>query len=141
MPINVNDVMQLLCRISEVRGMKAAIKHSGRGALLAGLGAFTGGLMGGPVGLALGGALGGLIAASMASGQFKPVPQIILELPPREQQQLYEDVRAIVRNLDWMDVAQLTALVMGNSSVQEKLLMVVTNYITKELGATIKYGK
>lgn len=34
--------------------MKAAVKHSGRGALLAGATAFLGGLVGGPPGIAVG---------------------------------------------------------------------------------------
>lgn len=54
MPIRVDDVMQLLCRVSQEKGMKAAVKHSGRGALVAGATAFLGGLMGGPPGIAVG---------------------------------------------------------------------------------------
>ncbi|XP_008939264.1 PREDICTED: protein C19orf12 homolog, partial [Merops nubicus] len=53
MPINVDDVMQLLCHLSQEKGMKAAVRHSGRGALLAGATAFIGGLMGGPPGIAV----------------------------------------------------------------------------------------
>ncbi|XP_070809045.1 protein C19orf12 homolog isoform X1 [Pituophis catenifer annectens] len=76
----------------------------------------------------------------MTSGQFKPIPQIILELPPVEQQRLYENVCAIIQNLDWTDVAQLTALVMANGALQEKLLGVLTSYITNELRGEIQYG-
>ncbi|ETE69413.1 hypothetical protein L345_04776, partial [Ophiophagus hannah] len=129
MPINIRDVMQLLCHVSEERKMKAAFKHSGRGALVVGTTAFFGG-----------GAIGGLLGAWMTSGQFKPIPQIILELPPVEQQRLYENVCAIIQNLDWTDVAQLTALVMANGALQEKLLGVLTNYITTELRGEIQYG-
>ncbi|XP_061450130.1 protein C19orf12 homolog [Rhineura floridana] len=139
MPISVHDLMQLLCRVSEERKMKAAFKHSGRGALVAGTTAFIGGLVGGPPGIAVGGAVGGLVGAWMTSGQFKPIPQIILELPPVEQQRLYDNAYAIIRNLDWTDTAQLIALVMGNTGIQEQLLGVLTNYITSELRAEIKY--
>ncbi|XP_061449938.1 protein C19orf12 homolog [Rhineura floridana] len=141
MPIDVNDVMRLLCRVSKVQGMTAALKHSGQGALMAGCGAFLGGLVGGPFGIAVGGAVGGLVAAKMTAGQFKPVPQIILELTPVEQQRLYEDAHAIIRNLDWTDAAQLTALVMGNAGIQEQLLTVVTNYLTTQFRAEIQYEK
>ncbi|XP_070809046.1 protein C19orf12 homolog isoform X2 [Pituophis catenifer annectens] len=140
MPVNIRDVMQLLCHVSEERKMKAAFKHSGRGALVVGTTAFFGGLMAGPPGLAVGGAIGGLLGAWMTSGQFKPIPQIILELPPVEQQRLYENVCAIIQNLDWTDVAQLTALVMANGALQEKLLGVLTSYITNELRGEIQYG-
>ncbi|XP_058010776.1 uncharacterized protein LOC131183976 isoform X1 [Ahaetulla prasina] len=87
-----------------------------------------------------GGAVGGLLGAWMASGQFKPIPQIILELPPAEQQRLYKDVCAIIQNLDWTDIAQLTAFVMASGSLQEKLLGVLTSYIINELRGEIQYG-
>ncbi|XP_039183422.1 protein C19orf12 homolog [Crotalus tigris] len=140
MPVNVREVMQLLCHVSEERQMKAAFKHSGRGALVVGATAFFGGLVAGPPGIAVGGAVGGLLGAWMTSGQFKPIPQIILELPPVEQQRLYTNVCAIIQNLDWTDLAQLTALVMSNGALQEKLLGVLTNYITTELKGEIQYG-
>ncbi|NWV07303.1 CS012 protein, partial [Ptilonorhynchus violaceus] len=141
MPIPVDDVMQLLCHVSEAKGMKAAVKHSGRGALLAGATAFLGGLMGGPPGIAVGGAFGGLLGAWMTSGQFKPVPQILLELPPTEQQKLYDEAMDIIRHIDWTDVAQLTALVMGNAGLQQKLAGVLVNYLSRELRAQIEYGE
>ncbi|NXO54436.1 CS012 protein, partial [Aramus guarauna] len=141
MPINVDDVMQLFCHLSQEKGMKAAVKHSGRGALLAGATAFIGGLVGGPPGIAVGGAFGGLLGAWLTSGRFKPVPQILLELPPAEQQKLYDEAIVILRGLDWTDVAQLTALVMGNASLQQKLTSVLINYFAKELSAEIQYGE
>ncbi|XP_035399178.1 protein C19orf12 homolog [Cygnus atratus] len=141
MPIRVDDVMQLLCRVSQEKGMKAAVKHSGRGALVAGATAFLGGLMGGPPGIAVGGALGGLLGAWMNSGQFRPVPQILLELPPAEQQKLYDEAMAILKRLDWTDVVQLTALIMGNAGLQQKLAGVVMNYLSRELRAEIQYGE
>ncbi|NXK47444.1 CS012 protein, partial [Chauna torquata] len=141
MPISVDEVMQLLCHVSQEKGMKAAVKHSGRGALLAGATAFIGGLVGGPPGIAVGGALGGLFGAWMTSGQFRPVPQILLELPPAEQQKLYDEAVVILRRLDWTDIAQLTALVMGSTSLQQKLAAVVVNYLSRELRAEIQYGE
>ncbi|MEE6500575.1 hypothetical protein FKM82_003833 [Ascaphus truei] len=53
MPVQVNDIMSLLCHISDHQKMKAAVKHSGKGALVAGAVAFLGGLMGGPPGIAV----------------------------------------------------------------------------------------
>ncbi|NXE86674.1 CS012 protein, partial [Menura novaehollandiae] len=141
MPIRVEDVMQVLSHLSEVKGMKAAVKHSGRGALLAGATAFLGGLVGGPPGIAVGGAVGGVLGAWMTSGQFKPVPQILLELPPTEQKKLYDEAVAVIRHLDWTDVAQLTALVMGNAGLQQKLTAVLVNYLSKELRAQVQYGE
>ncbi|XP_040109682.1 protein C19orf12 homolog isoform X3 [Oryx dammah] len=61
MPVAVEDIMRLLCSISEERKMKAAVKHSGRGALVTGAVAFVGGLVGGPPGLAVVGFLSGVV--------------------------------------------------------------------------------
>ncbi|XP_040832617.1 protein C19orf12 homolog isoform X1 [Ochotona curzoniae] len=97
MPIRVEDIIKLLCTLSENKKMKAAVKHSGKGALVTGAAAFMGGLMGGPAGLAVGGAIGGLLGAWMTSGQFQPVPQILMELPPAEKRKLYNEVLAIIR--------------------------------------------
>ncbi|XP_045387733.1 protein C19orf12 homolog isoform X1 [Lemur catta] len=140
MPVMVDDIMKLLCSVSEQRKMKAAVKHSGKGALVTGAVAFVGGLVGGPPGLAVGGAVGGLLGAWMASGEFKSVPQIIMELPPAEQQRLFNEATAIVRHLDWTDAVQLTALVMGSEALQQQLLAMLVTYVTKELRAEVQYG-
>ncbi|XP_009433471.2 protein C19orf12 homolog isoform X1 [Pan troglodytes] len=139
MTIMVEDIMKLLCSLSGERKMKAAVKHSGKGALVTGAVAFVGGLVGGPPGLAVGGAVGGLLGAWMTSGQFKPVPQILMELPPAEQQRLFNEAAAIIRHLEWTDAVQLTALVMGSEALQQQLLAMLVNYVTKELRAEIQY--
>lgn len=77
----------------------------------------------------------------MTAGQFRPVPQILLELPPAEQQKLYDKAIVILKCLDWTDIVQLTALVMGNASLQQKLVDVLINYLSKELRADIQYGE
>ncbi|NWH97583.1 CS012 protein, partial [Tichodroma muraria] len=140
MPICVDDVMQLLSHVAKVKGMKAAVAHSGRGALLTGASAFVGGMLGGPPGIALGGAVGGLVGW-MTSGQFKSVPQILVELPAAEKQKLCAEAMAVVKNLHWTDAAQLIALVMTNSSLTDKMLGVLTTYLTNELKAQIKYAE
>ncbi|XP_066510347.1 protein C19orf12 homolog [Hoplias malabaricus] len=140
MECRVNDVMRLCCEVSTNQQMKAAVKNSGKGAAVAGGGAFVGGLLGGPPGIAIGGALGGLLGCWMTSGQFKPVAQIIMELPPQQQQKLYQDVMAVLGTLDWVDVVQLIALVSGNASMQQQVVAAILSYVTKELRAEVCYG-
>ncbi|NXB03013.1 CS012 protein, partial [Cnemophilus loriae] len=140
MPIHVDDVMKLLSHVAQVKGMKAAVAHSGRGALLTGVSAFVGGVLGGPPGIAVGGALGGLVGWK-TSGQFKSVPQILIELPATEKQKLCDEAMAVIRNLDWTDAAQLIGLVMANPGLTDKVLGVLTSYLTNELKAQIKYGE
>ncbi|XP_030060254.1 protein C19orf12 homolog [Microcaecilia unicolor] len=140
MPVRINDVMALLCHISDQQKMKVAIKHSGKGALIAGASAFLGGLMGGPPGIAIGGAVGGLFGAWMTSGQFKPLPQIIMEMPVVQQQKLCDDVYSIIRSIDWADATQLILLVTGNAALQQKVAAALINYVSQELKAEIQYG-
>nr|XP_030138552.3 protein C19orf12 homolog isoform X1 [Taeniopygia guttata]XP_030138553.3 protein C19orf12 homolog isoform X1 [Taeniopygia guttata]XP_030138554.3 protein C19orf12 homolog isoform X1 [Taeniopygia guttata]XP_030138555.3 protein C19orf12 homolog isoform X1 [Taeniopygia guttata]XP_030138556.3 protein C19orf12 homolog isoform X1 [Taeniopygia guttata]XP_032606281.2 protein C19orf12 homolog isoform X1 [Taeniopygia guttata] len=140
MPIRVDDVMKLLSHVATVKGMKAAVTHSGRGAMLTGASAFLGGMLGGPPGIAVGGAVGGLIGW-ITSGQFKSVPQILMELPAAEKEKLCAEAMDVVKNLDWTDAAQLIALVMSNSALTEKVLGVLTTYLTNELKAQLKYGE
>jgi len=86
-----------------------------------------------------GGAVGGLLGCWMTSGQFKPLPQIIMELAPQQQQRLYGDVMAILGNMQWTDLAQLTALVMGNSILKQQVTAALLGYITKELQGEVHY--
>ncbi|KAG9261195.1 hypothetical protein AMEX_G26183 [Astyanax mexicanus] len=136
----IDDIMKLCCELSEIQEMKAAVKNSGKGAVVAGGGAFVGGLLAGPVGIAAGGAVGGLLGMWMTSGQFKPVPGIIRELSPQQKQKLYSDIMAILETLDWRNYAQLVALVKGNAAMQQGVLCAIKGYITKELRAEVQYG-
>ncbi|XP_071345861.1 protein C19orf12 homolog [Trachinotus anak] len=135
----MSDVMRLCCEISAHDQIKVAVKNSAKGAMAAGGIAFVGGLLGGPAGIAVGGAVGGLLGSWMTSGQFRPLPQILMELPPNQQKKLYNDVMAVLGNLDWMDAAQLIALVMGNATLQQQVTAALLNYVSKELRAEVRY--
>ncbi|MBW01089.1 protein C19orf12 isoform 2, partial [Eschrichtius robustus] len=110
MPVAGEDIMRLLCSVSEERKMRAAVKHSGRGGLVTGAVAFVGGL-------------------------------IIMELPPAEQQKLFNEATAIVRRLERTDAVQLTMLVVGSEALQQQLLATLANYVPKELRAEVQSWK
>ncbi|XP_061878061.1 protein C19orf12 homolog [Entelurus aequoreus] len=135
----VDDVMRLCCEISAHNDIKVAVKNSAKGAMLAGGSAFVGGMLGGPPGIAVGGVVGSLLGSWLTSGQFRPLPQILMELPPAQQQKLYRDVMAILSGLDWTDAAQLVAMVMGSATLQQQVTAALLNYITKELRAEVRY--
>ncbi|XP_034021223.1 protein C19orf12 homolog [Thalassophryne amazonica] len=136
----MDDVMRLCCDISAQQHIKVAVRNCTRGAMVAGGAAFVGGMFAGPPGIALGGAVGGLLGSWLTSGQFKPLPQVLMELPPAQQQHLYDGVMAVLGSLDWTDVAQLVALVMGNATLQQQVTAALLNYVTKELRAEVQYG-
>ncbi|XP_072926208.1 protein C19orf12 homolog isoform X3 [Hemitrygon akajei] len=75
----------------------------------------------------------------MTSGQFKPVPQILIELPPNQRQVLCDDVRNIVRHLDWTDGVQLISLVMGNAALKSQVLAAISGYFMKQFNAEVRY--
>ncbi|XP_034536416.1 protein C19orf12 homolog [Notolabrus celidotus] len=135
----MDDVMRLCCELSAHDQIKVAVKNSTKGAMVAGGVAFVGGMLGGPPGIAVGGAMGGLLGSWLTSGQFRPLPQILMELPPQQQQKLYNDVLAVLGNLDWTDAAQLVALVMGNATLQQQVTAALLSYVTKELRAEVRY--
>ena len=62
-----------------------------------------------------------------------------MELSPQQQQKLYDDLVAILGDIQWTDVAQLTALVMGNATLKQQLTGALLAYITKELQADVHY--
>ncbi|XP_078066370.1 protein C19orf12 homolog [Mustelus asterias] len=94
-------------------------------------------LIGGPVGTAAGGAVGACLGAWMTSGQFKPLPQIIMELPPNQQQILSNAVHDFIQRLDWTDVAQLTSLVMGNADLKRMVVAEMKAFFLKQLNAEV----
>ncbi|KAM3836122.1 protein C19orf12 homolog [Diretmus argenteus] len=136
----MDDIMRLCCDISANQQVKVAVQHVTRAAIVAGGTVFVGGILAGPAGIAVGGAVGGLLGAWLTSGQFKPLPQILMELPPNQQQKLYSDIMAVLGNLDWTDMAQLAALVMGNAKLKQQVTAALLSYITKELSAEVRYG-
>ncbi|NP_001004633.1 protein C19orf12 homolog-like isoform X1 [Danio rerio] len=134
-----DDIIKFCCEISADKKIQAAFKGSAKGAAVAGGGAFVGGLIGGPAGIALGAAVGGALGAWMTSGQFRPLPEILMELTPSQQDKLYSDVMAIVGSLKWTDVPQLMAQVHGNSSLQEQVLGAILSYTKNQLKAEVKF--
>ena len=141
MLLTLQEMMELLCLIADLRKMTAAFKRSGYGALIAGAGAFAGGLMGGLLGIVVGGALGGAVVASMFRGNYVPVRQIIMGLSYGMQQLLYHKVSPIIRRQDRTDMASITALVMRDENIQSQLVGLLAKFLTKEVGVKIRYGK
>lgn len=86
-----------------------------------------------------GGAVGGLLGCWMTSGQFKPLPQVIMEMTPEQQQKLYQDVMNILGSIEWTDVAQLMAIVTGNAALQQQVTAALLSYIQRELQAEVHY--
>lgn len=62
-----------------------------------------------------------------------------MELSPQQQQKLYDDIMAILGNIQWTDLMQLTAFVMSNGPLKQRLTGALLGYVTKELQAEVHY--
>lgn len=83
--------------------------------------------------------MGGVLGAWMTSGQFKPLPEILMEMTSTQQEQLYSDVMSILGTLKWTDVAQLIAQVNGNATLHKQVLGAILNYTKDQLKADVRY--
>jgi hypothetical protein len=97
------------------REIKIAAKQSLKGALITGTCSLVGGLIAGPIGLAVGGASGGVAAAFATNGTFKPIGQILNELPFERKRAIAIEIQAIIDKLEINDLAEFAkiALVYG----------------------------
>ncbi|KAK0148198.1 Protein C19orf12 [Merluccius polli] len=136
----VDYVMRLCCYIAADQNINITFRQSAKGAMMVGGCALGGGLLGGPLGLAVV-RWGGLVGCWATAGQFKPLPQVLTELTPSQQRKLYGDVMAVLGNLDWMDGAQLVAMVMDNTSLQQGVMAALLKYVTKDLKGKVQHGK
>lgn len=64
-----------------------------------------------------------------------------MELSADEQERLFINAIAIIRQLPWTNVEQLTTLPMGGKTLQEQLVDMLKNYFSKELGSEVKQDK
>lgn len=62
-----------------------------------------------------------------------------MELSPQQQKKLYDDLIAILGDIHWTDVIQLTALVMSNATLTQQLTAALLGYVAKELQAEVRY--
>uniref|UniRef100_A0A672K725 Uncharacterized protein n=1 Tax=Sinocyclocheilus grahami TaxID=75366 RepID=A0A672K725_SINGR len=64
----------------------------------------------------------------MTSGKFRPLHQIIMEMPPQQKRKLYSEVMEELGNLKWVNLAELICKVMHKSSLKRKILTTVMDF-------------
>nr|XP_032801057.1 protein C19orf12 homolog [Petromyzon marinus] len=110
MVLRVDEMMEVVSTLARQRGVQVALSQAGKGAIVTGGIALLGGLIAGPVGIAAGGALGGLVGMAVTRGTFRPLHEVLAELPEPERRRLAEAAAGAVGGLEWSDAAQLLAL-------------------------------
>ncbi|XP_054567055.1 protein C19orf12-like [Eptesicus fuscus] len=108
-------------------------KHIGEATAVTSTMMVIGARVAGPWGLAIVGAVGGLLGA-WRWWRYKSVPKRLKELTSTEKKNLYRQVMAIVRALDWTDFEELTEQVVNDKAVQEKLLELTMSFVTHKMG-------
>ena len=76
----------------------------------------------------------------MKDEPFKPIYKILLELSHARQQKLFDKVKAVIWNLDWMDNVELMDLVMRSERLQRQLEDVLVDFIKAELKTDVQFG-
>ena len=66
-----------------------------------------------------------------------PVGEVILNLPQKQKNYLHEQVRSIIDHLDATDVMLLMALIKSDKVIYQKILSLIQNFVTSELGLTL----
>lgn len=110
MTVDTNAIINLIIDVLGEQQIQVTTVRSLKGALIAGSCAFIGGLLAGPIGLAVGGASGGALAAYNTSS-FKPIGQILNELPFERKQQIAAEIQSIIDQLEVNDLTELVRLV------------------------------
>uniref|UniRef100_A0A3Q2FLA4 Chromosome 19 open reading frame 12 n=1 Tax=Cyprinodon variegatus TaxID=28743 RepID=A0A3Q2FLA4_CYPVA len=85
------------------------------------------------------GAVGGLLGSWMASGQFRPLPQILRELPSQQRKQLYAVIEDVLGSLERISTAQLSKMVTENSKLERHVIAALISYVKRYLGAEVRY--
>ncbi len=137
MVIRYNDILTVVSTLGDEEGIGVTVTQSAKGGLIAGVCCTLGGVLGGPPGLAVGGALGGCVAAYVSRGKFKPVSEVMAELPEEKKRQLAEAVRRIVAGFDAADAVELLALVQGNALLKAKIAQEMVTFLGSQLDVPV----
>lgn len=134
MPISPTDLQRVMAILADEDELKATVKNSGYGGIIAGLTTTVGGLLAGPPGLLVGGAVGGALAYS-STGSFKPVSQIIKDMNAHERQLLYDTMRDIIDNLAVDDYLALMAFLSGGPglAVRQQLMDRMASFMRDQM--------
>ena len=133
MPINTEELLSVAVKLAEERNLQVTITESGKGACIAGGGAFVGGLVGGPLGLAVGGTLGSIMAYWNGSGKFQSVAEVILSMSPQQRNDLVNSLQRALQDVALEDALLLTKLIMSNDALKILVVQEVCKFLKNEM--------
>ncbi|KAI0234732.1 hypothetical protein LSAT2_014946 [Lamellibrachia satsuma] len=137
MPLDVDDVLQLLAQLADDTELRVTVKESLKGGVITGAAAVIGGVLLGPPGLAIGGALGGTAAAYSAHGKFESVGSVIRRMDDEKRKMLFERAVIIFRKFSVTDIVTLNALMAGEMAFRSDLIGVVIEHLHDNLSLDV----
>lgn len=133
MPVNQDELLDLLCRLSDEENLRVTVKQCAKGGLITGASAMVAALFMGPVGFAVGGALGGCLAAVVTRDQFLPVTQVISRMSERQRDELYEAIQRAFRDVEITDIITLGALLSGDVYMKKRIVAALIHYFQNRM--------
>lgn len=133
MPVNQDELLDFLCRLSDEENLRVTVKQCAKGGLITGASAMLAALFMGPVGFAVGGAVGGCVAAVVTRDQFMTVGQIISRMPDRQKDELYMVIQRVFRDVDITDIVTLGAVLSGDLYMKKRIIAALIDYFQNRM--------
>ncbi|CAD6227525.1 GSCOCG00001208001-RA-CDS [Cotesia congregata] len=128
MSYNDNELINVLCEITEIKSMRVAVKSSLQSGVVVGTAAAVGGLLLGPRGIAIGGLAASLGTAMAMERRFKSVPEILRnDLTAKQKNELMKAVRKLLTAKNIMTVAML----ISERGVLQTLIRLISNFLKR----------
>lgn len=138
MPVNTEEIMNVLVQLAEHENLRVTVQESAKGACIVGGSAFAGGLLGGPVGLAVGGVVGSFVSLAYGRGKYRSVAEVIMyDMTYAQKTKLAETVQKAVRDIRPEDFVLLLPLVLNDAGLKQLLIKEVTKFIQNEMTVSI----
>ncbi|XP_077502467.1 protein C19orf12 homolog [Amblyomma americanum] len=133
MPVRRDEMLDVLCMISNEEKLRVTLKHSARGGLITGASAMAAAVIMGPVGLAVGGALGGCVAAVLMRDKFVSATEIISNMSDHQKDELVAAVQRAFADIEVADAVELVALLCGDIHIKKRIIRAIVDYFHTQM--------
>lgn len=161
MAVPAHQLLNEVSKLTELQGVRVAMKESLKGAAIAGVSTLLGGMLFGPIGLAIGtrshlswwkwwklndtsfwnstgGTVGGCSAAVMANEKFKSIPYVIQhDLTSRQKEHLVAAILEAVRAVNARDAIDFATNIARDPTVATTVAMAVISFLNSQPGMHI----
>uniref|UniRef100_A0A023FC85 Hipothetical protein n=2 Tax=Amblyomma TaxID=6942 RepID=A0A023FC85_AMBCJ len=133
MPVKRDEMLDVLCMISNEEKLRVTLKQSARGGLITGASAMAAAVLMGPVGLAVGGALGGCVAAVLMRDKFVSATEIISNMSDDQKDQLVIAAQRAFADIEVADAVELVALLCGDIHIKKRIIRAIVDYFQSQM--------